>query len=73
MPNTPSPDFWEQWVDEGYFLYTGDRLLNDELEFDFGSMTNMEIIDTYDLCKEDDLPVPIDLQVEMNTRGFICS
>lgn len=72
MPNMHSlnhEDFWDGFM--GDILFTEDKLVNDDLEMDFGSMSTQDLIDTIDLLKEDDMAIPVDLSVELNSRGLI--
>lgn len=70
MPNTPSHNFWDQFIDS--LVYTGDRLTDDNGEVpEWGTMTNEQLVDTYELLLEDDLTPPLDLKVEMDSRGLL--
>lgn len=72
MPNTPSPDFWNELMEGSEDLWTEDKLVNDDLELVYGDMSTSDLCDTYQLLSEEDMPIPLDLQVELNTRGLIC-
>jgi hypothetical protein len=72
MPTTHSPDdpsdFWDDFSWIG--TWTEDKLLDDDLEMSFGDMSTQDLLDAYDLCVEDDIQAPVDLLVELNTRGY---